>query len=618
MRLKYQLLFLSFLSFLLPITGWYALKTVDIEFRKSIELAAKNTLTSLQASVQQLLKHNKEYQLKGVVQGSLLEISVDGDGSEWSAIKAYNYQNHKQQLSVKVANTNHNLSLFIHSNDKSVAVNNLQLNDHIIIGLANNQGLYKYTIKRQAAGMVFDKPLSEDKPRYKAYWHEVANGYNLEIQFYQNDFHHVGVVSIDESLKNKLIVGTLASNDLKLLPIINNNIEFQSAISSITPKNNHFIIVDKQNRIIYQSDKLTILQPDSSWQWLITPIYQWLFGIDDNISSFYQTDEGMVGLLQTMTVDEITYNLKSIMPKGQQNMIQTLLKASILMIAVVLLIMMAYLLYALILAWRIRNLNKAMQTVLDDTGKVRTQMPSHDSLDEVGQLSRGIESMLVELQEYTHYLKDLGSRLSHEMKTPIAIVQTSLDNIEPNKDAEFLQRAKDGTNRLKFILSQLSELSQLKNILESTPKQRFNLTELCLQLGKSYQSYMNNLQTDITKSQIFVFGSAELMAQLIDKLMDNARDFTPKDGNVKIVLIKNQKHTILKVINSGSQLPKNKQLNIFESLVSQRHASFGKEAHLGLGLYMVQLITRYHNASIYAANTSNPTGVEFVFTIVNK
>jgi len=606
------------LSLLFPITGWFALKSVDKEFRLSIEQASKNTLVSLKASVQEILQSNKELELNGLVPFEIENIQFDGDDSEWNSIPYYQYNNQTEKLLVKVAYDHQSTYLFIQSNDASNNSDSLDFtkNDQIIIALADDRGLYKYTLQRQPEGLLLNDNEPILKPEFYGYWHEKSKGYALEIRFDSKDIHHLGVANINKTPESKITTGTLDNaQTIKLLPIVSFNQSFQTAINNITPENNHFLIRDKQGRIIYQSNKLPSNQSVSNWQWIITPIYQWLFSIDasdENNKWFYREDDGMAGIRHSIDVDNISYELKSMMPQGQQSMIQTLLKAGVLMIAVVLLLMLAYLGYSLFLAWRIKNLNRAMQTVLDDSGRLHIQMPSHNARDEIGQLSRGIESMLIEMREYTQYLKDLGSRLSHEMKTPLAIVQSSLDNLEHEQNPKFLQRAQLGTKRLRFILNQLSELSQLKYTLEQTPKQIFDLPELAQQLAQSYQSFIPNLKTDIHTQPLLINGSPDLVAQMLDKLMDNAKDFISNDGYIAISVVQNKDKVQLKIFNTNSQLPDN-GLNIFDSLVSIRRNKTDDTIHLGLGLYLVQLISRYHNATVTAENTNTPIGV--IFTI---
>jgi signal transduction histidine kinase len=623
-QIKHHLLFLGLLSLLLPITGWFALKSVDTEFRQNIEQASKNTLISLQASVQQILKSNDDIQLDGLVLGQLEAISVNGYADEWNTIQAYQYSVKNHLLQVKIAKDNHDLALFITSNDTNISINPVDLfkNDYVMVGLVNNRGLHQYKFFRQAEGFIRAERLSADGPSYQAYWHEAAGGYTLEIKFENDASHHLGFANsnyIGDGIEIKnILAGTLEVDNqhaLKLLPIVSNNPKLAQIVKEITPENNQFSISDNNNRLIYQVDKLPQNQNVSAWQWLITPIYQWVFGVNksNNKQWFYRQSDGMAGIQHSIAKNDINYSLKSMLPMGQQNMIQAFLKASIMMVAVVFLLMLAYLGYALILAWRIKKLNQAMQKVLDESGQLHIKMPSHKSRDEIGQLSRGIESMLIEMREYTQYLKDLGSRLSHEMKTPLAIVQSSLDNLECEYTPEFLERAHLGTKRLRFILNQLSELSQLKYTLEQTPKQDFDLTELVAELAESYKSFIPILTTNMEHKPLMINGSAELVAQMIDKLMDNAKDFTRVNGSIVISVIKNKDHILLKIFNTDSQLPE-KDINIFDSLVSFRNNQNNKSIHLGLGLHLVQLISRFHQATIHAENAQSPKGVVFTFT----
>lgn len=601
---------------------------MDKEFRLNIEQASQNTLLSLKASVEQMLQTDSAIEMKGLTPTLLENIILDGDTTDWKDVTAYQYNNQSESLTVKIATNKKGLFLLIQSNDASNNSNSFDsnANDQVIVALADDRGLYKYNFQRQAQGLVLKNNESIEKPDYQAFWHEKSKGYVLEIKFVNQNIHHVGFVSMNKSSQPNvpnIITGTLdTAQDLKLLPIISQNSSFQKMINNITPNNNHFSLIDSQNRTIYQSNKLPSNQQVSEWQWLITPIYQWLFGIDENESNnkwFYRQADGMAGIKHSITSNNITYKLKSMMPQGQQSMIQTLLKAGVMMIAVVLLLMLAYLGYSLFLAWRIKKLNRAMQSVLDDTGHLRIQMPSHAARDEIGQLSRGIETMLVELREYTQYLKDLGSRLSHEIKTPLAIIQTSLDNLElehPEQKSDFLKRAQLGSNRLKFILNQLSEVSQLKYTLENTPIEKFNLTQLCRQLGASYKIYIPQLELNILKQDVFVEGSSDLMAQLIDKIIDNAQDFTPLTGLIELKLTRDIKNVNLTIINSGSQLPSN-GIKIFDSLVSVRsnNVKGNKNTHLGLGLYLVQLIARFHNSAVQCKNLKQPNRVKFSLKI---
>ena len=98
-----------------------------------------------------------------------------------------------------------------------------------------------------------------------------------------------------------------------------------------------------------------------------------------------------------------------------------------------------------------------------------------------------------------------------------------------------------------------------------------------------------------------VDGSPDLIAQLLDKLMDNASDFTPKGGPITMALARGPRSCTLTVRNEGPLLPPQLDSRLFESLVSSRSSTNGKP-HLGLGLYIVRLIADFHRGAVNATN----------------
>ena len=90
-----------------------------------------------------------------------------------------------------------------------------------------------------------------------------------------------------------------------------------------------------------------------------------------------------------------------------------------------------------------------------------------DAPDEIGDLARSFEKLFVVVGGYTDYLRTLASKLSHELNTPLAIVKSSLDNLEhalqersalPPEAAPYLARARDGVARLGALVRAMSEV----------------------------------------------------------------------------------------------------------------------------------------------------------------
>ena len=92
-------------------------------------------------------------------------------------------------------------------------------------------------------------------------------------------------------------------------------------------------------------------------------------------------------------------------------------------------------------------------------------MQTSKANDEIGDLSRSFSTAVNRLSQYNHYLENMSSRLSHELRTPIAIVRTSLENLSlqalPENSSAYIDRAQGGINRLNNILTNMSEATRL-------------------------------------------------------------------------------------------------------------------------------------------------------------
>lgn len=272
-------------------------------------------------------------------------------------------------------------------------------------------------------------------------------------------------------------------------------------------------------------------------------------------------------------------------------------------------------LFAARLSHRIRRLSRAASTALTAEGRIDPNIPGTHARDELGTLARSYNTLLGRVKEYTNYLQTLGTKLSHELRTPLTIVSSSLDNLvseEPLAPAaqSYVERARSGTNRMHAILTALSEATRVEQSIEHTERVRFDLSELVRNMGQAYRQtfVQHRIETRIPAETCTVDGSPELIAQLLDKLMDNATDFTPVGGVITLALEVTGRECRLSVANQGPPLPPQLNGRLFESLVSGRGSSDGKP-HLGLGLYIVRLIANFHGRSVSATNLPDESGV---------
>jgi two-component system sensor histidine kinase ChvG len=268
---------------------------------------------------------------------------------------------------------------------------------------------------------------------------------------------------------------------------------------------------------------------------------------------------------------------------------------------------------------RIGRLRSAADSAVGNDGRIRLEMPESGGADEIGALARAFERLLARLDEHARYLRTLGGKLSHELRTPLTIVRSSLDNLESEgvrgDQRGYLTRAREGTGRLQSILAALGAASRVEESIQQTERVSFDLAELLRTAVAGYRDAFPEARfvLDAPADGCLLSGAPELIAQMLDKLVENAVDFTPPGGTITVRLVRAGSNYELSVENDGPSIPDAMLGRLFESLFEHREGSDNKP-HFGLGLYIVRLIAEFHDGRALAANRSDGGGA--LFTVI--
>ena len=317
------------------------------------------------------------------------------------------------------------------------------------------------------------------------------------------------------------------------------------------------------------------------------------------------SDAGVVG---AVVVEETTLGIQMVRREALANLFNKTLIVCFFG-ALVLLV------FATRISVRLRRLRNEAAAAIDAHGRVVGTLSASRAGDEIGDLARDFSAMMERLREYNHYLEQLARRLSHELRTPITVVRTSLDAMEldqPGSDqGPYLSRARDGLQRLDTIISRMSEAARLEQALQDSEPERFDLAQVVAASLESYRS--------VWPGQSFSFAAADqpcpiegmpdLVVQMLDKLVANAVDFASADTPIRVSVTRHGADVVLEVRNEGPPLPEEMTDKLFQSMVSIRHGKTRQDPHLGLGLYIVRLIAEAHGARARAFNLESRGGV---------
>jgi dedicated sortase system histidine kinase len=265
---------------------------------------------------------------------------------------------------------------------------------------------------------------------------------------------------------------------------------------------------------------------------------------------------------------------------------------------------------------RLRRLRDEAERAIDRAGRVRGLVAGSRARDEIGDLSRSYSAILQRLAQYTDYLENLARRLNHELRTPIAVVRSSLDNLRtealPQGSAVYLDRADAGLARLSAILSRMAEASRLEEIMRRSEREMFDIDAVVAGCTEGYRlAYAPRAIRYTGPGHVVrLSGVPDLIAQMLDKLVENANEHATAGTAIDVMLEEHDVEVIVRVRNEGPRLPDAMEDRLFESMVSVQPGEAFGVPHLGLGLYIVKLIARFHQGSASAANRDDRPGVE--------
>src|SRR6185436_5667945 len=200
---------------------------------------------------------------------------------------------------------------------------------------------------------------------------------------------------------------------------------------------------------------------------------------------------------------------------------------------------------------RISRLGAASETALSREGSLSRVLPESEARDELGDLSRSFSSLLGRLDEYTGYLRTLAGKLAHEIRTPLTIVRSSLENLESEAQSSkdpanglgenariYIARAREGSERLGAILTAMGAATRVEEAIAHSERQQFDLGALVRATVEAYGAAFpqRRFRCEVPDEAVEITGAPDLIVQLLDKLIDNAVDFSADGDTISVVL----------------------------------------------------------------------------------
>ena len=515
-------------------------------------------------------------------------------------------------------------------------------------------------------GDDYSEPTHEE--RISGQWYETADGYDIELQIPMEMLGGrlgFAIFDVDDPQTREIstVVATYKAADAERLGSLRiPTPEIDRIVAGMGHNNSRIQIVDRSGRVLLTvgdiqsatgltvSSRIEDARTNKYWLYIqdkiLNPIYYQILTkpsndfIDDLYSDVTRAgahiDSALEGtpftqfrtladsetrlleaahpilangeVIGAVVVDQNMNGLRTFRNQALETLFNTIL-------GVMLLVTLGLFFSASRISSRIRALRNQAESIIDDNGRVQNTIVASRSSDEIGDLSRSFSNIVERLTQHTSYLENMSSRLSHELRTPVTVVRSSLENlgltVKDKESAVYLERAEEGIKRLNVILTNMSEATRLEQMLQTEDKEKIDLVAVVHGSVEGYKLAYPDQQFDLDMESgpIFANGVPEYIAQMLDKLIANAVEFSYPDQPITVYCHTLRDHAVIKVSNAGPSLPAEMGDRVFDAMISVRPQEKQKQPHLGIGLHIARLITEFHGGQIRAENRKDREGV---------
>lgn len=231
---------------------------------------------------------------------------------------------------------------------------------------------------------------------------------------------------------------------------------------------------------------------------------------------------------------------------------------------------------------------------------------------------------ITELKKLEQMRKDFVANVSHELKTPVTSIkgftETLLDGAMNNQETleAFLSIILKESDRLQSLILDLLELSKIEQQGFQLSIQKLDLRLLLEEVitiinGKAVEKEIQ-LKFFCKLEKVFIEGDADRLKQVFINLIGNAINYTPREGEVTVILLDNGENVRIHVKDSGVGIEKEEIPRIFERFYRVDRARSRNSGGTGLGLAIVKHLVEAHQGTI-SVRSELGKGSEFIIEL---
>jgi signal transduction histidine kinase len=282
--------------------------------------------------------------------------------------------------------------------------------------------------------------------------------------------------------------------------------------------------------------------------------------------------------------------------------------------AVVLAVMLSFLLVRRVLS-PLRQMTRIAQEIA--SGDYSVEVP-FSSQDEVGQLASAFNRMAEGLRRIEELRKTLMIDVAHELRTPLTNIkgylEALMDGVVP-PTRETYELLQEETSRLVHLVEDILRLAKADAARTDLHKIEIRIGDLILQEIETFRPQFNAkgiyLETQLDRGEGRLQADPEKMSQVVSNLLQNAWQYTPPGGRVRINTEPAPGGLKVVFTNSGGELAEKDLPFIFERFYRGEKSRSREHGGAGIGLAIVKELIRAHNGTVGAEISGGETRIWF-------
>jgi signal transduction histidine kinase/ActR/RegA family two-component response regulator len=228
------------------------------------------------------------------------------------------------------------------------------------------------------------------------------------------------------------------------------------------------------------------------------------------------------------------------------------------------------------------------------------------------------------LREANQHKDDFIAMLSHELRNPLAPIQTCVSAMRqlpggsppPHRMLDILERSAQQLTRLVEDLLDVTRITSGKIQLHRVPVELVGLVSGALADFKlDFERHQLELETLIAEGQLWTLGDPVRLVQILTNLLTNAQKFTPEGGRVTVTLERRDARVWIRVRDSGIGVEPSRIAELFEPFVQAAQGLDRSRGGLGLGLAVARGLVELHGGHISMRSEGSGTGTEVSFDL---